>query len=120
MKKVHPLDYKDVLALFLPAGILDYFEITEASNMGSYYLIGLIEKEIIPEELKDLPLVSKGFHKPIVITDFPARDRTVYLRVTRCRWKDKETGKSYSRNWDMVARGTRITAEFGSFLKELP
>ncbi|MCI1473326.1 MAG: hypothetical protein LKH27_02840 [Prevotella sp.] len=51
MKKVHPLDYKDVLALFLPAGILDYFEITEASNMGSYYLIGLIEKDIIPEEL---------------------------------------------------------------------
>ena len=120
MKKVHPLDYKDVLALFLPAGILDYFEITEASNMGSYYLIGLIEKDIIPEESQDLPLVSKGFHKPIVITDFPARDRTVYLRVTRRRWKDKETGKSYSRNWDMVARGTRITAEFGSFLKELP
>jgi transposase len=30
------MDYKDVLSLFLPEGLLDYFDITEASDMGSY------------------------------------------------------------------------------------
>jgi transposase len=81
--------------LFLPEGLLDYFDITEASDMGSYYMLCLLEKNIVPEEYADLPLVSKGFHEPVTITDFPVRDRTVYLRVTRRRWKDKVTGKSY-------------------------
>ncbi|MGI6233627.1 MAG: ISAon1 family transposase N-terminal region protein [Prevotella sp.] len=120
MRKTPTIDYKDVLSLFLPKGMLDYFDITEASDMGEYYMICLVGKDIKPEELSDLPLVSKGFHKPITITDFPVRDHTVYLRVTRRHWKDKLTGKSYSRDWNVVAHGTRITAEFGAFLKELP
>ena len=120
MKRTPSIDYKDVLSLFLPAGMLDYFDVTEASNMGSYIMLTLVEKNIIPSEYSDLPLVSKGFHKPITITDFPVRDKTMYLRVIRRRWKDKLTGQSYSRNWSVVASGTRITAEFGAFLKSLP
>lgn len=120
MNKISPIDYKDVLSLFLPNGILDYFDITEASNMGAYYIICLVEKDVVPEEYSAFPLVSHGFHAPVTITDFPARDHTVYLRVTRRRWRDKSTGKSCSRNWNLVATGTRITAEFGAFLKELP
>lgn len=120
MIKHSSVDYKDVLSLFLPKGLLDYFDITEASNMGDYYMLCLVEKDIMPEEYSHLPLVSMGFHDPVTITDFPVRDHTMYLRVTRRRWRDKSTGKSYSRNWDLVATGTRITAEFGAFLKELP
>lgn len=120
MKKAHSIDYKDVLSLFLPKGLLDYFDMIEASNMGEYYILCLVEKDLVPEEYSDLPLISQGFHSPVTITDFPARDHTVYLRVTRRRWRDKSTGRSYSRNWNLVASGTRITAEFGVFLKELP
>ncbi len=120
MNRTPFIEYKNVLSLFLPEGLLDYFDITEASDMGSYYMLCLLEKNIVPEEYADLPLVSKGFHEPVTITDFPVRDRTVYLRVTRRRWKDKVTGKSYSRDWNLVAHGTRITAEFGAFLKSLP
>ena len=29
------------------------------------------------------------------------------------------TGQTYSRDWNLVASGTRITAEFGAFLKAL-
>ena len=36
MNRTQPIDYKSVLSLFLPAGLLDYFDITEASNMGDY------------------------------------------------------------------------------------
>ena len=43
----------------------------------------------------------------------------VYLRIKRRRWEDPSTGQTYSRDWSLVATGTRITAEFGAFLKEL-
>lgn len=119
MKKIDSIDYKSVLSLFLPKGTLDYFEITEASDMGGYIILCLVEKDEIPSELSHLPLVSNGFHDPITVTDFPVRDKTVYLRVTRRRWRDKDSGKAYSRDWDMVAHGTRITSEFGAFLKQL-
>lgn len=118
--KCKQIDYKSVLSLFLPQGILDYFDIVDYSDMGSYYLITLEEHKVILSEYTHLKLVSKGFFPETVITDFPARDRTVYLKIRRRRWEDPLTGKTYSRNWDLVAEGTRITKEFGAFLKELP
>lgn len=119
MKRQSNIDYKSVLSLFLPKDILTYFDIIDFCDMGSYYLICLEEYNEIPDSLKHLGLVSKGFYPEITINDFPARDRTVYLRIKRRRWEDKTTGKTYSRNWNLIASGTRITAEFGSFLKEL-
>ena len=123
--KRNSVNYKSVLSLFLPKGILDYFEIVDFSNMDSYYIICLDEFPAIPEEYSSLPLVSKGFYPEIVVTDFPARDHTdfpsrdhtVYLKIRRRRWEDKRTGKTYSRDWQLVASGNRITAEFGAFLK---
>ena len=69
------IDYKEVLSLFLTEELLDYFDITDASDMGSYYMLCLLEKNVIPEEHANLPLVSKGFHKPVSITDFLVWDR---------------------------------------------
>lgn len=119
MKAKKSIDYKEILSMFLPKGLLDYFDITDYSNMGEYYMFSLEEKKLIPSELRTHPIVSKGFYAPQVITDFPVRDHTVYLKIKRRRWEDKTTGRTYSRNWKIVADGTRITSEFGSFLKEL-
>ena len=113
------IDYKEILSMFLPSGLLDYFEFTDYSSMGSYYVFCLEEKDIKPEELSSEPLVSKGFYPEVTITDFPVRDHTVYLKVKRRRWENRSTGKTYSRDWKLVADGTRITSEFGSFLKEI-
>ena len=74
------IDYKEILSMFLPSGILDYFEFTDYSNMGKYYMFNLQEKPEIPTELKSLSLVSKGFYPEITITDFPVRDHTVYFK----------------------------------------
>lgn len=41
------------------------------------------------------------------------------MRVRRRRWRDKTTGNSYMRDWDVMAEGTRLTREFAVFLKEL-
>lgn len=65
----------EVLSLFLPSGCLDYFDVTAYSNMDTCYIISLEEKNVIPYEYADLPLVSKGFHPEIEVQDFPARAR---------------------------------------------
>ena len=52
--KRNSVNYKSVLSLFLPKGILDYFEIVEFSDMGSYYIICLDELPAIPEEYSGL------------------------------------------------------------------
>lgn len=119
MKSTPPSNLSEVLSLFLPAGILDYFEITDAHNLDTCYVICLEERNVIPIEYADLPLVSKGFYPEIEVQDFPIRGKAVYLRIKRRRWEDKSTGHSYSRDWTLVAAGTRITSEFGTFLKEL-
>lgn len=59
-------------------------------------MLVLVEKDIVPENLQGLPLISNGFHKPITVTDFPVRDHTMYFRIKRRRWLDKSNGKSYS------------------------
>lgn len=120
MKRNISIDSCELLSLFLPDGILDYFDITDYHVMDSCYVLSLCEKNIIPPEYSCLPLFSKGFYPEITVQDFPARGRSVYLNIERRRWEDKNTGKSYSRDWNIVATGTRITAEFGAFLKELP
>ena len=62
MRSQHDIDYKAVLSLFLPKGLLEYFEIIDFLDMGSYYLISLEENNEIPESLRHLNLQSKGFY----------------------------------------------------------
>jgi len=79
----------------------------------------LEEKPDKPSELSYFALHSKGFFPEIEVQDFPTRGKAVYLRIKRRRWTDPQTGKTYSRDWNLIATGTRITAELGAFLKEL-
>lgn len=85
-------------------------------RLASFFLE---EKPSIPQEHSHLHLHSKGFFPEIEVQDFPVRGKAVYLRIKRRRWEDPETGQTYSRDWNLVASGTRITAEFGAFLKAL-
>ena len=55
------------------------------------------------------------------IDDYPIRDMLVKLKVRRRRWEitvDDEK-KKVSRNWELVAQGTRMSAEYAAFLKEI-
>ena len=51
--------------------------------------------------------------------DFPLRGKKVFLNIRRRRWLLKKHNEYISRNWRMVAEGTRMTQDFASFLKEL-
>lgn len=107
---------KNFLDLILPKGVLEYFLLTDFTSTSEICLY-LEEKNIIPEEYKSDRLTSKGFFDEITIQDFPLRGKAVFLHIRRRRWLDHTTGSVVFRDWDMVARGTRMTKEFASFLK---
>ncbi|MDB0602707.1 hypothetical protein V3A08_13800 [Tenacibaculum maritimum] len=56
---------------------------------------------IISSKKGKLTVISHGFHKEIMVEDFPLRGKVVY------------------RNWNLIAQGTRMTVEFAVFLKVL-
>lgn len=105
--------------LLLPEGTLDYFDLVDVKESGSEIVIYLEEKNIIPCEYSDQSAESKGFYDPVVVQDFPIRGKKVFLNIRRRRWILKDENRYISRNWRMVAEGTRMTQDFASFLKVL-
>lgn len=55
----------------------------------------------------------------ITVQDFPIRGHQVFLHIKRRSWMSETSGKVVYRDWDLVAKGTRLTSEFASFLKEI-
>ena len=113
------MSLQDIVSILLPEGLSEYFEITEIARTSETYVIYLEENNIPPEQYKSQKLLSKGFFEPIVVQDFPLRGKPCFLQVKRRRWTIEETGEIVYRNWEIVAKGTRITKEFASFLKAI-
>jgi Mg2+ and Co2+ transporter CorA len=107
-----------LIELILPEGILEYFDVIRVEKEKDSYIIHLEEKNIPPSQNKEGKLFSKGFYEPITIQDFPLRGKACFLKVKRRRW-ERENGETVSRDWDLVALGTRMTKEFASFLKAI-
>ncbi|WP_052305764.1 ISAon1 family transposase N-terminal region protein [Pseudopedobacter saltans] len=72
---------------------------------------------VIPDEYQHNKLISKDFFDLVTLQDFPIRGQQVYLHVKRRRWLNQDTDKVVYRNWELVAKGTRITQDFATFLK---
>ena len=106
--------------LLLPDGILDYFTVTHTEKTSTTITHYLDELDLSEEECKGRHFQSKGFYPPSSIHDFPLRGKSLILQVRRRRWQDLDTEYPYMRDWDVVAKGTRLTAEFASFLKGTP
>jgi hypothetical protein len=101
----------------LPRGILEYFTISNIVQTEEILSIYLNEKNIIPEEYVNDKLSSKGFYDEVKVQDFPIRGKEVYLHIKRRRWLNENTGNTVMRNWEVVAKGTRMTKDFAAFLK---
>ena len=109
--------YKLLLSYILPKEISDSFDLVDVNEVvppvGEPVLtLKLEEKAITPDNRTDLE--PNGFYPTQYITDFPIRERKVILHVRRRRWKDAH-GKSVSKDWKLVAKGTRISVEFAAF-----
>jgi len=110
---------KTAWELILPDGMLQYFDVVSVETSKDGYTIDLVEKPLMPEEFKGRHLESHGFYEPVVVRDFPLRGKACLLQVKRRRWLDKDSSKTVSRDWQLLANGTRLTKEFADFLKAL-
>ena len=103
----------------LPQEFEDHFELNDVSEekVGAEMLLHLYleEKDEAPEGREDL--IPNGYYDEMRINDFPIRDHRTVLHIRRRRWKDKG-GKTVSKDWQLVAKGTRHSNEFAAFLKE--
>jgi len=111
------LKEKALLKFLLPEGLLDYFEVRDIVLIDNQYHIHLEEQNIHPSEFKGVKLTSKGFFDEVTIQDFPLRGKACFLKVRRRKWLNESTGLNVSRDWKLVATGTRMTEEFATFLK---
>lgn len=109
---------KELLELLLPSFVVNHFMFKRSSSSEGKLRLYFEEKNEV-SQFEGRKVESKGFHKEVIIEDFPLRGRLVYLHVKRRRWRDVETKETLQRDWNSIATGTRMTEEFASFLKEI-
>ena len=111
--------YMMLAKFILPSEMTEYFDLVNvrSDEYGGEQRLHLYldEKSDTPEGRPDV--TPNGFYAESCINDFPIRDYRTVLHVRRRRWKDAE-GKSVSKDWQLVANGTRYSKEFAAFLKE--
>jgi transposase len=111
--------YNALLKALLPDELFDYFEIVKIDIEDKVMDVHIDELNQPPLEYSSEKLTSKGFREPVAIQDFPIRNRAVYLHVRQRKWVVESSGKIVSRDWDIVAKGSRYTKSFAAFLKGL-
>ena len=108
----------ELLKLLLPEYLVEYFEIIEFKEEEGLLHLHFEEKNTVPKEFCSLSLQSKGFHPEITVDDFPLRGKPVKLHIKRRRWTDMRSGNIVQRDWNLIAKGTRMTQDFAEFLKK--
>jgi len=110
-------ELKTILKLLLPEFLIDNFQITKIQDKDQRIDIYLEENMELPATLNAADFISHGFHKQVQIKDFPIRAKQVTLYIKRRRWLNKLTKEVVSKDWHLIAKGTRMTEEFTAFLK---
>src|SRR5690606_18428046 len=105
--------------LLLPEVLVTYFDLTKHEIKGQELHFYITELNKAPDGYSGAKLHSKSFSPEATVQDIPIRGRNVFLRITRRRWLDEDTRKAVSTDRQLVAKGTRITSEFATFLKEI-
>lgn len=113
------MDSKEILKLILPEYLVENFKITKVEELNSRLDIFFEENNDFGKQSPDRQLISKGFYPIATIEDFPLRGKSVKLHIQRRRWTDKTTGEIVTRDWNIIAKGTRMTQEFSEFLKKI-
>jgi len=110
---------QQLVEYILPAGTLEWFEVTDSSMDTDELCIVITEKNNPPitPEIKNKLIKSKGF-KNITITDFPIRGRKASLTFRRRYWQVEGEKKLLKRDINLCAPGTQLEKEFASFLKD--
>lgn len=110
---------EDAFSLFLPEGVLQWFDVVSGTKTAGTLQIVFQEKNVLPitEETRGRHVESKGF-KEITVDDFPVRGRKTTLVFRRRYWKVEGRDTLLKRDINLVWEGTQIEKEFAAFLKE--
>jgi len=106
--------------MFLPKGLDELFEMVDIKMTDQAYDIWLDEKkELSDEDCHNPDIVARGYTEYAVIQDYPLRGRPVYLHMRKNKWWNKATNEIFSYDLELPnEKGTRLSAEFVSFLKD--
>lgn len=109
---------QQLVGWMLPAGTLEWFDLTDSKGTQTDLHVVLTEKNNPPltPELQNRKVESKGF-KDITITDFPVRGKRLTLTFRRRYWQVEGKSSYLKRDIPMCAPGTSLSVEFASFLK---
>lgn len=110
---------EDVFSLFLPEGVLQWFDVVSGTKTDSALHVVLEEKNSPPitESIRGKHVESKGF-TDITVEDFPVRGRKTTLTFRRRYWKVEGQDTLLKRDIQLVWEGTHLEKEFAAFLKE--
>ena len=117
---------KGLAELFLPEGILEYYEYIgyerkskeESKPYGELTII-LEEKNVVPtlpEKYRDKQVRQKGF-KEIRVDDFPIRGKKVKLLLKRRVWQIEGLEELYKKEILTTYPGTKLEKEFAFFFE---
>jgi hypothetical protein len=108
-----------VLSVLIPES-LSIFRLVCVNEYPSHIELRLEDSaDNIPAELQDCSnVVLDGFCNPIELQSFPLKDKPVYFKVYRRRWKISGSKKHYSHHYNLHPEEVKATHEFASFLKE--
>ena len=109
----------ELLKLLLPEFLVEHFEVIKFEEIDKSLHLYFEEKNTTPKEFSSLALQSKGFLPEITVDDFPLRGKSVKLHIKRRRWTEVKSGNIIQRDWNLIAKGTRMTTEFAEFLKKI-
>ena len=106
---------------FLPTGLRDTFEIVDVNKSEKSIDVYLDEKrEKAGADKYNKAIVGDGYTAYSRIQDHLMRGVPMYLYMRKCRWLDKETGKTFTYDieyGDEDENGTRLSADLVAFLK---
>ena len=104
----------------MPAHILQDFDIYDAQESKSRWVIEMREKEgRIPESLQRYTdVVLDGYCDPLEMLSHSFVCKPIYLRLYRRRYKRSNQDEHFSNTYDLTLKGLRMVPELGIFLKE--
>jgi hypothetical protein len=121
-KEAQPVEklFSTAMTMLVPGHILEHFEMWDAQESRDRWVIEMHEKEgRIPTELAEYDdVVLDGYCNPIEILSHSFVCKPIYLRLYRRRYKQANTDRHYSNEYDVTLRGVKMVPELGIFLKE--
>ena len=118
-KEAPPVEkmYDTISRMLVPEHILKDFEIYDAKESKSRWVIKMWEKEGgIPEPLQGYTtIVLDGYCDPIEMLSHSFVCKPIYLRLYRRRYKRGNRDEHYSNSYDLTLKGLRMAPELGIF-----